>query len=127
HGHQRVAIDVGVGREPEVLEAFAEAEKVADVRKTRDAHRRAGEQAQAPEGGLTTCDMHGLSPHDLDGNSVMAQSREYKIQPLLTWRRRLPSMSPRATHTCRPSGDGAQCGKLRHGRLYVMEKSWVTA
>jgi len=54
HGYERVAVDVGVGGEPEVLEPFADAQVVTEFGSAGRVVRHAREQADATDEGLAS-------------------------------------------------------------------------
>ena len=59
HGDERIAVDVGVGGEPEVLEAFADPGKLAaPIRTCEPGNSGAGEQAESADRGGASCDRH---------------------------------------------------------------------
>src|SRR6516162_3619110 len=60
HGHERIAVDVGIGGQPKVFKSFAKAE-FAPICSCQRIYRGAGEQAQASNCYRSSRDVHRIS------------------------------------------------------------------
>src|SRR5262245_46574235 len=61
HGYERIAVDVGVGSQPEIFQPFAQIE-FAPFRLGEAAERSSSKQAQAANGCCPTIDGHLETP-----------------------------------------------------------------